>query len=129
MQTDKNGIEKDGQEDMEHTFVSLDDDDLDFSEADEKIAIIEGYEYYLSESFPVCIKIIEAIGEHPILEPVLTDLIRGISMAANQGLTKHQILKHALWVLEKALEKEEAAEGECIADDDRTETTSPLSRP
>lgn len=92
--------------DMENTFVSLDDNDLDFFEADEKIAIIERYEYYLSESFPVCIKIIEAIGEHPILEPILTLLIRAVGNATNRGLGKNETLEHALSVLEAEFKKE-----------------------
>ena len=112
---DENG-DKPIADDMENTFLSLDDNDLEFFEADEKIAIIERYEYYLSESFPVCIKIIEAIGEHPILEPILTLLIRAVGNAANQGLSKQKIMEHALSVLETEFEKE-MAEGGNAADE------------
>lgn len=101
-----NGPEDLGEKDLpENTFLSLDDGDLDFTEADEKIAVIESYEYYLSESFPVCIKLMEAVTEFPILEPILRQLIEKLDLSMNGGWTKQQIAEHAVFILEGELEK------------------------
>lgn len=77
----------------ESGFSSLDDDEeMQYLLADEKIRIMEAYEYYLSESSPITNTLNNAIGEFPVLEPILEKLLSHILGAMDSKFTEKEIL-------------------------------------
>ncbi|MCP4106127.1 MAG: hypothetical protein GY749_11400 [Desulfobacteraceae bacterium] len=84
---------------QEDSFASLDEQEISFAIAEKNIDILQGYEYYLSESFPVSNILNNAVSEFPKLESVLELLISNLACSIDKKWTRKQIIEYAIKVL------------------------------
>lgn len=91
---------------QENRFISLDEQDIDFAIAEKNINMLQAYEYYLSESFPVSNILNNTIQEFPEVEPVLEVLISNLACTITEKWTKQEIIEHSINVLEQLMTKE-----------------------
>ncbi|MCP4344314.1 MAG: hypothetical protein GY795_02170 [Desulfobacterales bacterium] len=90
---------QDNTEFQEDSFASLDEQEISFAIAEKNIDILQGYEYYLSESFPVSNILNNAVSEFPKLESVLELLISNLACSIDKKWTRKQIIEYAIKVL------------------------------
>ncbi len=84
---------------QEDSFASLDEQEISFAIAEKNIDMLQGYEYYLSESFPVSNILNNAVSEFPKLESVLELLISNLACSIDKKWTRKQIIEYAIKVL------------------------------
>lgn len=77
----------------------LSTEDLDYERAEKRIEILEQYESYLSETFPVSETLNKAMAKNPMLEPVMEALVTRIVSGMDHRWTNGEILEHAIDVL------------------------------
>ncbi len=77
----------------EQDFESLDEEDMKYVLADEKIRILEEYEYYLSASSPLANSLNNAISEFPILEPVLSKILGNLLRNVDDKMIEPEIIE------------------------------------
>ncbi len=84
---------------QENSFAPLDEQEINFAIVEKNIDILQGYEYYLSESFPVSNILNNAISEFPKLESVLELLISNLACSMDEKWTRKEIIEYAINVL------------------------------
>ncbi len=84
---------------QENSFAPLDEQEINFAIVEKNIDILQGYEYYLSESFPVSNILNNAINEFPKLESVLELLISNLACSMDKKWTRKEIIEYAINVL------------------------------
>ncbi len=87
----------------DNDFLPLNEDDMDFLDAQKKIDMLEAYEYYLSESCPVSNMLNNAITEYPNLEPVFEIMLEGVLSELKPQWTGKDIMECVIRLLQKEL--------------------------
>lgn len=95
----------------ESDFIPLNEDDMDYLDAQKKIEMLEAYEYYLSESCPVSTMLNNAITEYPDLEPVFEMMLKGVLSELKKEWNRKDIMECVVRILRKELAADPAEPG------------------